>query len=93
MSDKPVAALVAFLFVFPLTVVCCAGPAALVSGVVATVAWLSQSMVLLVVASAAAGAFVLLHVFISGRGRRCTPRPEAETGCSATTPGRGSEFG
>jgi predicted short-subunit dehydrogenase-like oxidoreductase (DUF2520 family) len=44
-SDKPVAAFVAFLFVFPLTVVCCAGPAALVSGVVATVAWLSQSMV------------------------------------------------
>lgn len=59
MSDKTVAAFLAFLFVFPLTVVCCLGPAALVTGVVAALGWLSQSKPLLVLALALGGIFVL----------------------------------
>lgn len=59
MSDKPVAAFVAFLFVFPLMVVCCAGPAALSAGAIAAMAWLSQSTLLLALAGIITAGLVL----------------------------------
>lgn len=67
-SDKPVAAFVTFLFVFPLTLVCCVGPTALVASLGAALAWLSQSTALVIISMAIGGVFILLRIIKAIRG-------------------------